>query len=185
MKKFGIKLQNIDICDVGCATGEFTENIYGNNKCYGLDISEYAIKQCQKKFPNSKKRFIQLDLNKEKFNTKYTFDLITLFDVIEHLDNFIYLDLFLKNNVKKNGYVVITTPNANSLTRPLQRAYFTGEMDATHRLLFTPYTLDFFLRRRGLKKIALFTPYYFYMGYNLLSKFLRFGGQIFAIYKKQ
>ena len=90
----------------------------------------------------------------------------------------------IKNNLKKNGYFVVTTPNANSISRFLLKNSFSGEFDKTHKILFTPYALDFFLRRIGLKKVTLITPYIFYFKNNFLTKRILLGGQIAGIYKK-
>jgi 2-polyprenyl-3-methyl-5-hydroxy-6-metoxy-1,4-benzoquinol methylase len=180
----GIKLTNKKICDIGCATGEFFERLPAGNNLYGVDISQYAVDVCKKKFPKFKQNFAMLDLNTKTFSPLRKFDIITMFDVIEHLDNFTNLKLTIKKNLKKGGYFILTTPNAQSFLRFISKKSFTGEYDKTHTMLFTPYTLDFFLRKAGLRKIANFTPYTFYFKSNSLTKSLLFGGQIFAIYKK-
>lgn len=184
MRSHNISLRNLSICDLGCALGAFLENVKENNTCYGIDISQYAIQKCKKKFPDIKNNFYCVDLNNEKIIIHKKFDLITMFDVIEHLKNFSYLDAFVSKNLKKGGYLLVTTPNANSFMRFLSKVHFTGELDKTHTLLFTPYTLDFFLRHIGLKKIEISTPFIFYFKDNFLTRRLLFGSQIFAIYKK-
>ena len=180
----GMALKEKKILDIGCATGEFIENLYQTNLCYGTDYSEYAINTCKKKFPTIKENFFQADINTEKLPVSEAFDVITLFDVIEHLTNFNALEEIVRNNLKENGLLVITTPNANSLTRFLQMKSFTGEVDPTHRMLFTSYTLDFFLKRMSLKKIENFTPYVFYFKMDFITRHILFGGQIVAFYEK-
>lgn len=172
------------ICDIGCATGEFLEALEGNKNYIGVDISEYVIAKCRRKFPQLQNNFFKMDLNKQKLTWPRKFDVITLFDVIEHLDNFTHLRETIECQLKEKGLVVLTTPNANSLLRFLSLRNFTGEIDPTHTILFTPYTLDFFLRRLGLKKINLSTPYVFYFKNDFLTKRVLLGGQIFAVYQK-
>lgn len=184
LRSHNIYLNNLSICDVGCALGAFIEDIKENNECYGIDISRYAIEKCKRNFPDIKNNFYCINLDNEEINIRQKFDLVTMFDIIEHLENFSYLKLFLNKNLKKGGHLLITTPNANSIMRFLAKEHFTGELDKTHKLLFTPYTLDFFLRHIGLKKIGLSTPYIFYFKDNFLTKKLLFGSQIFAVYKK-
>jgi len=180
-----IVLKNLTILDLGCAQGNFIAQVSKKNKCYGIDISKYAINKCKKKFPKIRKNFEVLDLNKNALgNPNLKFDLITMFDVIEHLDNYIYLKEIIENNLKSGGFLVITTPNANSILRFWRRSIFTGEMDTTHKHLFTPYTLDFFLRRLGLKKKVIFAPFPFFFRKNFITKNFLFSSQIFAIYKK-
>lgn len=185
LKNKKINLENKKICDIGCARGVFLEKIITKNICYGFDVSKYAINECKKKYPNMLDSFKVLDLNSSGLNKDFQFDIITLFDVIEHLSNFSNLKNIINDNLKNGGFLVITTPNANSLLKLLLgKKKYIGEIDKTHTILFTPYTLDFFLRRSGLKKITLSTPYSFYFNDNIFTKLMPFGGQIFAIYKK-
>lgn len=180
----GINLQGKRVLDIGCATGGFIACVFAASTCYGCDISSYAITECQERFPAIKDHFFVNDINQQAIEPTETFDCITLFDVIEHLTNFEHLEETISKNLSEDGVVVITTPNANSLTRLARMKNFTGEVDATHRMLFSPYTLDFFLRRIGLRKRVNFTPYAFYFEMNILTKYLRFGGQIVAVYER-
>jgi len=183
LKQKNILLKDKKIADFGCARGLFFEDIMEDNECTGYDISSFAIDFCKEKF--KKGSFELFDLNKDQLNKENNFDLIILLDTIEHLDNLSNLKNVIRYNLKNNGFLVITTPNANSFLRfLLGKKNYTGEMDKTHTILFTPYTLDFFLRRCGLQKITLSTPYSFYFNDNLITKTILYGGQIFAIYKK-
>ncbi len=184
LENTGIELKNKKICDVGCATGNFLEELIKDNQCYGVDISPFAISECQRKFPDIKEHFTVLNLDQEVISSKVKFDLITMFDVIEHLYNFENLQQILNINLAKNGYLVVTTPNANSVYRFISKQGFTGEMDQTHVLLFTPYTLDFFMRRIGMKKVTLFTPFSFYFKNNPITRSILLGGQVVAVYQK-
>lgn len=175
-------IKNKKCMDIGCATGLFIKN-FANTDCLGVDISQYAIEQACQNFPG--KKFLVFDINKEEPVCTDVFDIITLFDVIEHIYNFINLKKIIKNNLAKDGFFVVTTPNANSILRFLSPSNFTGEIDKTHTMLFTPYTLDFFLRNLGLKKVYLFTPFRFYMKNDFFTKNFLLGGQIFAVYKKE
>lgn len=179
----GINLRDKKILDIGCATGEFISRICSDNVCFGVDISAYAVEHCQAAFPAIRDNFFCLDLNTEIIKDR-EFDIITLFDVLEHLTNFTKLADLIRESLRPGGILLITTPNANSVTRFLSVKNFTGEIDNTHKTLFTPYTLDFFLRRLGLKKVALFTPYVFHFKMDFLSKNILLGGQIVAIYEK-
>jgi len=179
-----INLKNKILLDIGCGTGNFLDCLDNKVEKYGCDISEYAVGKCLKR---NNKVFL-LDLNvSSQIPYSVSFDVITMFDVIEHLVNFKNLEIIIKKKLKKEGIIIITTPNANFFLRFFfngNAKYYCGEKDKTHRILFTPYTLDFFLRRIGLKKISLSTPYSFYFKNNNLTRRALYGGQIFAIYKK-
>lgn len=180
----GRNLKNQNVCDIGCATGNFISEIWRENNCFGVDNSDFAIKHCKKKYSEIKEHFALVDLNSDqKLPFKLKFDLITLFDVIEHIDNLANLKEIIAKSIHPGGYLLITTPNANNFLRFINRKWFTGEMDRTHVNLFTPYTLDFFLRKSGYKRVKLFTPYNFCFKDNWFTNNLLFGGQIFALYK--
>ncbi len=180
----GVELVNLSICDIGCATGNFVSGFISKNDCFGVDNSKYAIETCKKKFPQCKNHFSVLDLNiAQKLPFRKKFQLITMFDVIEHIDNLANLKSLIVSSLDSKGYLLITTPNANNFLRFIKRNLFTGEIDQTHVNLFSPYTLDFFLRRTGFRKIAISTPYNFFFKHNFLTKRLLFGGQIFALYQ--
>ncbi len=184
LEDHGIIFKGKSICDIGCATGNFLSMVSSDKNCYGVDYSQHAINMCKERFPKIDDHFSRVNLNSTKqlpFDLK--FDLITMFDVLEHVDNLGNLKKILNSSHKKGGLLVLTTPNANNFMRFVKRAWFTGEMDDTHVNLFTPYTVDFLLRKMGYEKISISTPYNFYFKDNWLTKNLPFGGQIFAIYK--
>lgn len=184
LSNLGIKLKGMTVCDIGCADGSFLDLIDKECTCYGCDISAHIIKKAQKTIPDFKDNFAVIDLNKEVLPFKTKFDLITMFDVIEHLNNFGPLSEIISTKLKMGGYFLVTTPNAQSLLRFITPQSFTGEVDMTHTMLFTPYTMDFYLRRLGLKKVVLSTPYSFYFKNNKLTQNILLGGQILALYQK-
>lgn len=184
LKNAGVKTERQNICDIGCATGNFISEIIEDNNCFGVDNSDYAVGQCRKRYSKIKNHFAAVDLNcDQKLPFRRQFDLLTMFDVIEHIDNLKNLKVLIDGSLKSGGHIMITTPNANNFLRILNRGWFTGEMDKTHINLFTPYTLDFFLRKAGFERVALFTPYNFHFKNNWITEKLLLGGQIVAIYR--
>lgn len=185
LKKHGISLEKQLICDVGCATGAFINELSINNTCFGTDISEFAIESCKKVYSDRAGHFAVHDINSSMLPFLEKFNIIALFDVIEHLRNFSFFQKIISEQLSNDGCLVITTPNANSFTRFVSDKLFTGEIDPTHTILFTPFTLHFFLKRLGLQRVAMCTPYSFYFNDDTITRHLPFGGQIFAIYRKR
>ena len=121
----GVKLVNQNICDLGCATGNFISEVQEKNNCFGVDHSEYAISYCKKKFIKLDKNFAVADLNTVRdLPFKNKFNLITMFDVIEHIDNLRNLKKLIAKSLNHRGYLLITTPNANNFLRLLNRKWF-------------------------------------------------------------
>lgn len=178
-----VNIVGAKICDIGCATGSFISILPKVTDAYGLDISKFAIDECKQKFPVISNHFLLCNINKAMPDLPVKLDLVTMFDIIEHLDNFGFLKAFLQKYLKIGGHFLITTPNANSLLR-FGGLSHTGEQDSTHTALFTPYTLDFWLRRAGFSRVALFTPYSFHFQNNFFTRKILLGGQICAIYER-
>ncbi|MFA5102770.1 MAG: class I SAM-dependent methyltransferase [Candidatus Thermoplasmatota archaeon] len=178
------RLEHACLLDIGCANGVFIDLVQGGSTCYGIDYDTDAVAAYKQK--HLKSSVEECDLNDDDAHFPFEnvqFDLITCFDVVEHLSNFNTIKMIIRNHLKNDGLFVVTTPNANALEKKINSNY-SGEYDSSHTMLFTPYTLDFFLRRTGLKKVMLYTPYTFMFFPNLVNRTLMYGGQIFGIYGK-
>lgn len=105
------------ILDMGCGSGEMLELFYKNKYrpgvYIGLDIRDQTIAKNNEKFKNLDfAGFAALDLC-QPFNLDATFDIITCFEVIEHIGHE-NIDAFLSNIVthaNKYTKIFISTPN--------------------------------------------------------------------------
>ena len=138
LNKISIKYQKrqkeISLLDFGCGLGLTLEaaNKIGWN-AFGIEMNDFCLKFCRKR--NQK---VFSDLTKINENTK--FDIITLFDVIEHVSNPTDLLKKLKTKLKENGFLIITTPNWNSLERIVFQNDWKA-IDPQHYHYFTKNTL--------------------------------------------
>jgi len=117
--------------DVGCAYG-YTSRVLadlGYETC-GVDISTYGTKQ-GKDLGGS--QFIVCDAQTSMPFTSETFDLVTCFDVLEHL-SFPEKALVNMFNVCK-GILVCTTPN-RKVEKPIRKLM--GDYDETHISVKSP-----------------------------------------------
>jgi len=87
--------------DLGCGAGYGTCDI-------GIDVSHEALQDARTGFPQA--RFVQASAETLPFADE-TFDLITAFEVIEHLDR--WVDLLSEANrvLKPAGILLVSTPN--------------------------------------------------------------------------
>ncbi|MFA6016878.1 MAG: class I SAM-dependent methyltransferase [Patescibacteria group bacterium] len=138
------KLPNI--LDVGCGWGNFLQVIKNNRLPYlGIDLSSSAIKICNEKGLNCQKADL-IDLSKIK-GQKYS--IITFFQVIEHLqDPIIYLQA-AKKLLKKNGVLLITTPNNNSPLRHLFGPNWSVYNTPSHYFFYSKNSLQQLLKAAG------------------------------------
>jgi 2-polyprenyl-3-methyl-5-hydroxy-6-metoxy-1,4-benzoquinol methylase len=97
------------ILDVGCAFGFFLKEVSSYfDELHGFDISKFAIKKAKKIIPKAKLKVV--DLEKSLPYPDDSFDCITAIDVLEHTKNFEKNFEKMVKKLKKNGYLIISTP---------------------------------------------------------------------------
>jgi len=108
-------LNNKKILDIGCGTGEFLKNYHDlKNQCLGIDIQQNF------KFRN-KIGFTLKNTDIKSFinNNKKKFDVIFIFEFLEHLNlsdrEFLFKNLFKLLN--KNSLIFISTLNKNIISK--------------------------------------------------------------------
>jgi 2-polyprenyl-3-methyl-5-hydroxy-6-metoxy-1,4-benzoquinol methylase len=138
-----------NILDVGCGVGFFLEiaKLRGWN-VYGTEFSDKAIKICEDKGIKMKKG----SLNCNDFEPDF-FDIITSFEVIEHINNPLSEIRNFKAVLRTNGLVYITTPNFNSIERYLLKQDYNVIEYPEHLSYYTKITLNNLFVSNGFKKL--------------------------------
>ena len=105
--KILIKKKNSKILDYGCGDGSFLKSCFkgGYKNLFGIDTSIKDIDLNEK--INFYKNFKQIK--------SLNFDCITLWGVLEHLNDPIKFLLMLKKKLNRNGKILFEVPNADSL----------------------------------------------------------------------
>lgn len=126
------------LLDVGCATGLFLEGMRrrGRWELWGLEPSVHAAEVArQMGF-----RVITSTLETADLPEGY-FDVVTMWDVIEHLHDPAGALRHIARILKPNGILVIRTPNLDSWEARLFGPYWSGLEPPRHLFIFTPRTL--------------------------------------------
>ncbi|AUP79441.1 class I SAM-dependent methyltransferase [Flavivirga eckloniae] len=99
-----------NLLDIGCGTGDFLQIAKQNNwNIFGIEPNDDARKIANKKTNNSVYKIEQL----QKFDSN-SFDVISLWHVLEHLPNLNeHINIF-KKLLKPNGTLIIAVPNYKS-----------------------------------------------------------------------
>ena len=109
--------QNKQVLDLGCGTGEFLNNYFEMGaQCTGIDIEKNF------KFKNKKNfNLYNSDANTFLKNCKKKFDIIFLFEFLEHLEEGDKHKLFesLIKILNKNALIFVSTLNKNLLSKYL------------------------------------------------------------------
>jgi len=112
------KIKDLKILDVGCGGGIICEPLARlGAKVTGVDFAPNNIKAAKihSKKNGLKIQYIHKDIEKSKLDEK--FDLILMFEVLEHLDNWKKLIKNIKKNLNKDGIIIISTINRNLLSK--------------------------------------------------------------------
>ncbi len=111
-------IRNLKILDVGCGGGIICEPLARlGAKVTGIDFAPNNIlaAKIHSKKNKLKINYINKDIEKSKLDEK--FDIILMFEVLEHLDNWKKTIKNIKKNLNKNGLLIISTINRNLLSK--------------------------------------------------------------------
>jgi len=111
--------EKLTILDAACGTGYGSDILKQINpaKITGLDICHKTVKYANKKYGNKQCIFQVSDITDMNGFADGTFDTVVSFETIEHIDEPL---AFLKNIervLKKDGILIISTPNKWGLTK--------------------------------------------------------------------
>jgi len=111
-------IKKLKILDVGCGGGIICEPLARlGAKVTGMDFAPNNIKAAKLHSKKNKLKinYICKDIEKSKLDEK--FDIILMFEVLEHLDNWKKTVKNIKKNLNKNGIVIISTINRNVISK--------------------------------------------------------------------
>lgn len=180
----------IRMLDVGCSDGSFmtiVNKYLSNVECIdGVDVpSAWFNPNSRKQIAGNTKKYVQ-DLQKGTGEVPHKhYHIITLWEVIEHIEN-IYKFL---HNVKKlmvqDGIVLLSTPNLLGLSRFIKRKQWVGIAEKDHKFLFDKLSLLLILNRAGFTNTEVVSYFFPSIRKKLywINKSLTFmpgGGMLFA-----
>lgn len=173
IKKFKAKGK---LLDVGCATGDFLKVASRDFSVQGIELSSWARKECIKKKLDVKPLLIE-DLSPKKNNS---YDVITLWGVIEHLEEPLKELETINKLLKEDGIICLWTGDVDSIFAKIFKDkwwYVMGQ----HIQLFSRSSLDLALRKNNFERVfSGIYPYIMSLGYlgrnlkryPLISKFI-------------
>jgi len=170
--------------DIGCGSGYIPSTLAAHGaRAIGVDlVRPPAIGEREPEGWT----FVQLDLAikdwSHRVGTPGFIQLITAFDIIEHLDHPMGLIKECHTLLHPDGWLVLTTPNVNSWERWLRPKTWSGAHDPDHIVLWTLYSLRFALERSGFVIHTLKAPI---RTFGPMSPFVpQVGGQILCLARK-
>jgi len=153
LDKFEPFRKNNNLIDLGCSNGLFLEVAKKRGwNVFGTEYAQESIDYCAK---NNITVFKSDKLPPEFFNMQ--FDVVTSFEVIEHINTPIAELELVKKILRKNGAFYVTTPNFNAISRLILKQKWNVIEYPEHLTYYTPKTLNRLLKDFGFKKQFLIT----------------------------
>ncbi|MBI4204018.1 MAG: class I SAM-dependent methyltransferase [Betaproteobacteria bacterium] len=148
LEKYCGDLTDKRLLDVGCGNGYFlAEAMRKCRHCYGAEFSEKlrAYAQARTGLPIFRERLDDLP--------ERGFDIITLFDVIEHVPEPLPFLASVDRLLNPGGHVLVFTPNFDSFGLRVMREYSSIVDPTEHVILFTEQSLRALGARVGFKVV--------------------------------
>ncbi len=152
IKDFSSNRKKGKLLDIGCGTGEFLFVASGMGyDVEGIDFNKNAITFAKQKLGLSNVFATNLyDFLKDK---KERYDIVTIFEVIEHVsDPGTFIDL-ARSALKKGGLLVISTPNRERYWGRINPDLEPWDFPYQHLLRWNQNSLNTFITKRGFKVV--------------------------------
>lgn len=134
------------ILDYGCGAGDFLAFAKTKNlEVLGVEPNENAREIAQKKVGQNS------ILNSEINEISETFDIITLWHVLEHIPNLYDFIEELKSHLNPNGKIYIAVPNYNSFDAKFYKKHWAAYDVPRHLWHFSPESIETLFNSFGMK----------------------------------
>tara|TARA_B100000989_G_C19530224_1_gene469238 strand:+ start:2135 stop:3148 length:1014 start_codon:yes stop_codon:yes gene_type:complete len=165
IKRLKLK-SNSKVLDLGCGFGYFLNYLKTKKINYkGIEPSKNTAEFCKSKLGLN---VISGNLVDEK---DYNYDLITLFDVIEHLKDPCGYFKIINKKLKKNGYCVAYTPNIHSLSYALMGSDQNTMLPFEHLSFFNDKSFKFLAQKTNFKVYSIETYGFDIMDFMLFKEY--------------
>ncbi len=150
------------LLDIGCGEGYFLQCAEHYYDTYGMDVSEYGIEEAKRRANRTE---LSVGSIRNMDFSKECFDIITCFDVLEHLENPEAAILECRRVLKAGGLFVVRVPNTLSAGCKWKKDEWFGYRDRTHFTLLSNEEWLHLLSKHGFLVLKVFydglwdTPY--------------------------
>ena len=139
--------ENTVLLDIGCGNGKFlyeTKKLTNTQVC-GLDISKTAVETAKEKFGLD----IFYGTIAESPYTDNSFDLITAWQYLEHVQHPLEILQKVHQLLKPNGIFMMSTPNFNSINAKIFKSKWYSLDCPRHLYIYTPKTIHKLMEKAG------------------------------------
>ncbi|WP_431133044.1 class I SAM-dependent methyltransferase [Psychroserpens mesophilus] len=148
------------LLDVGCGTGDFLKIAKENH----WDISGVEPNVNARKIANQKTNHSVFDIEQLLKFRKHSFDVITLWHVLEHLPKLENHIAVLESLLKPNGRLIIAVPNYKSYDAKFYKSYWAAFDVPRHLWHFSQNAISKLMQQNGMEVLKtvpmVFDAYY-------------------------
>ena len=132
LKANNVLTKPLMVADIGCGSGKFLYELSGKieGEFLGVDVSDRSVSLANSKHKRDNLSFVKRDV----FEIEETFDLITMNDVFEHVDDYIG---FLRETRKIGTYFYFNIPLDMTVLSVLRKSYMKWREDVGHLHYFS------------------------------------------------
>jgi SAM-dependent methyltransferase len=142
------------LLDMGCSSGSFLTFMRGASwRLYGIEMSAQAAKNAEAR---SGAQVFVGNILEAQF-AKASFDVITCFDVLEHLYEPRQIMTRVAEWLKPGGIFYVLVPNIDSAEGRVFRSYWHGLELPRHLFHYSPESLKYLAEAVGLREVSLVT----------------------------
>jgi len=156
------QIRTLKALDFGCGYGFFLKTLLENTngiseiEVSGIELDAGVCARARANLHGSLVYCVDLKTDQSTVPRDY-FDIITMLDVLEHLDNpRVYLQR-LAECAKKNGYLLLSTPNIESFNAWLYGDRWALHSPPYHTYYFGPRSIRILLKQTGWRIVDLYT----------------------------
>jgi 2-polyprenyl-3-methyl-5-hydroxy-6-metoxy-1,4-benzoquinol methylase len=140
------------ILDVGCAAGYFLDVMCDSGfEGWGIEVSAAIAREARTRIGEDR---IHIGTLRDHPFEDSSFDLVTLWDVVEHLPDPVSALVQARRLLKPGGLLLLETQNVESVFARLMRRRWQHFKQAEHLWHFSPATVSMLLDRAGFTPVA-------------------------------
>lgn len=169
------------LLDVGCATGSFVcVGQQAGWQVTGLDASHWSVNQARQHCPEA--NFI-ISLLEEAHFPAGIFEVITLWDVLEHVTSPAGTLQRLHHWLAPGGFLFLNLPNSHSLTARMMGRYWVLLL-REHLWYFSPATIERLLRQNGFAPAGTRPNFVHFSLANIFGRLAQYPGWVGRVANK-
>jgi len=145
------------LLDIGCATGFFMETAVEEGfDVRGVEFSSVAISLAR---PDIRDRILHGDVNTLLGQEAEKFDVVTAFDIIEHVQDPAKFLQDIREILKPGGVLVVSSPDTGHVLRYVMRSKWPMLQPMQHTVLFSRRSIAALLERCGFHDVQVETAH--------------------------